>query len=79
MGKNALARFCRQQTRGVEETTRLIKDLITSLDGKQGHDTMGTPLFDSARIWEVWESKKKHITCVQDLPGLQLYTNTGEA
>ena len=79
MGKKALARYCRQTTRGVEETTRLIKELITSLDGEQGRDTMGVPLFDSARIWDVWESQKKHITCIQDPPGLQLYTKTGEA
>ena len=65
MGKKALARYCRQTTHGVEETTRLIKDLITSLDGKQGHDTMGIPLFDSARLWEVWESQNKHIPLVK--------------
>ena len=74
MSKNALAHYCRRTTYGVEETTRLIKDLITSLDGKQGHDTMGIRLFESARLWEVWESQKKHIPCIQDLPGLKLYT-----
>ena len=35
MSKNALVNYCRRTTYGVEETTRLIKDLITSLDGEQ--------------------------------------------
>ncbi|XP_022110160.1 uncharacterized protein LOC110989819 isoform X2 [Acanthaster planci] len=79
MGKRALACYCRRTTRGVEETTCLIKDLISTLDGEQGRDTMGIPLFDSARIWDIWESQKKHIVCIQDPLGVQLYTKTGEA
>lgn len=79
MCMRALARYCRRTTRGVEETTSLIKELINTLDGQQGGKIMGTPLFDSTRIWDVWEFQKKHIFCIQDPPGVQFYTKTWEA
>ena len=78
INKRSLARHCRRTTRGVEETTRLIKDLLTTLDSEQGRDTLGVPLFDSTRIWDIWESQKRHIICIQDPEGVQLYTKTGE-
>ena len=78
IGKKTLARHCRRTTRGVEETTRLIKALLTNLDGEQGKDTLGVPLFDSTRIWEIWASQEKHIACIQDPQGVLLYTKTGE-
>ncbi|XP_041485606.1 uncharacterized protein LOC121431891 [Lytechinus variegatus] len=78
LGKSSIARHCRRVTRGTEETTQLIGDLLASLDGERGHNTHRVPLFDSDRVWEIWDSEQKHIACIQDPPGVQLYTKTGE-
>lgn len=50
-----LAMRCRRTTRGVEETTRLISQLIQSLDGDKGRDTQGVPLINSERMAEIWK------------------------
>lgn len=76
--RKVLARHCRRTTRGVDETTRLIKDLITTMVREEGRDTLGVPLLDADRIWGIWKSQKRHIKCIQDPPGVQLYTKTGE-
>lgn len=78
IGRKEMARHCRRTTRGTEETTQLIGDLLASLDGPEGRDTMGVPLFDSDKMWNIWDSQKKHVACLQDPPGVQLYTRTGE-
>lgn len=38
---------------------------------------MGVPLLDSDRIWEIWDSQKQYIECLQDPEGVQLYLHTG--
>ncbi|XP_071501526.1 uncharacterized protein [Diadema antillarum] len=78
IGRKEMARHCRRSTRGTDETTRLIEDLLMSLDGQEGRDTLGVPLFDSDKIWNIWESQKRHVACLQDPPGVQLYTKIGE-
>ncbi|XP_063969451.1 uncharacterized protein LOC129281451 isoform X1 [Lytechinus pictus] len=78
IGRKELTKHCRRATRGTEETTRLIRDLLAALDGDQGRDTHGIPLFDSDKIRQIWESEKKHVACIQDPPGVALYTKTGE-
>ncbi|XP_071500121.1 uncharacterized protein [Diadema antillarum] len=78
IGRKEMARHCRRSTRGTDETTRLIEDLLTSLDGQEGRDTLGVPLFDSDKIWSIWESQKRHVACLQDPPGVQLYAKIGE-
>ncbi|XP_070565611.1 uncharacterized protein [Ptychodera flava] len=76
--KQELSNHCRRQTRGVEETTRLICQLLKAFDGVQGLDTNGVPLLKSSRIWQIWKSQKKHIECIQDPEDFPLYTKTGE-
>ena len=78
IGRREIAEHCRRTTRGTEETTRLIGDLLAALDGEEGRDTLGVPLFDSDRVWDIWDSQKKHIACIQDPPEVQLYTKIGE-
>jgi hypothetical protein len=56
---------------------RLIKDLLTAFDGVAGVDTLGVPLLDHDKIWAIWESQEKHVACIQDPEGVQLYTQTG--
>jgi hypothetical protein len=75
--KKELSLHCRRTTRGTEETTRLVKLLLTAFDGVAGHDTLGVPLLDSKKTWQTWESQERHVRCIQDPEGYQLYTQTG--
>lgn len=75
--KKELAAHCRRKTRGVEATTTLIHDLLETFSGEQGCDTLGVPLLDPDRIWDIWDSQEKHIKCIQDPEGIQLYVKTG--
>ena len=68
---------CKRKTRGVEETNRLIDYLIDNLTGPAGNDILGVPLFNRSRIEQTWNSQRKHIKCLQDPPGVALYTRTG--
>lgn len=72
-----LATHCRRKTRGEEETTNLIHGLLETFSSEQGCDTLGVPLLDPDLIWDIWESQKKHIKCIQDIEGIQLYVKTG--
>ena len=54
--KKELATLCRRKTRGVDETTSLIHDLLETFSGDQGCDTLGVPLLESEWIWEIWDS-----------------------
>ena len=73
-----MARHCKRKTRGTEETTKLIEELLIHLDGPEGRDTMGVPLFDHDKIWSIWDSQRKHVVCLQDPPNVQLYTKIRE-
>ncbi|XP_068221711.1 uncharacterized protein [Palaemon carinicauda] len=76
--RNELALHCRRRTRGVEETTHLIDELLEALSSDQGRDTLGVPLLDADRIWDIWASQKRHMACIQDPEGISLYTETGK-
>ena len=60
-----------------QETEELITDLLNVFTGEQGRDSLGTPLLDREKVSFEWESQKKHVVCLQDPPGVQLYTKTG--
>lgn len=77
ISRRELALHCRRRTRGVEETTRLIKALIDQFDNEGGKDTLGVPLLDHERIQQIWKDQKRHIACIQDLEGFPLYIKTG--
>jgi hypothetical protein len=34
-------------------------------------------ILDSEWIWEIWKIQEKHVRCIQDPDGVQLYTRTG--
>ena len=38
---------------------------------------MGVPLFDHDQITEGWGKQRRHIACIQDVEGLELYAVTG--
>lgn len=69
---------CRRRTRGEDTTVRLLEELFSSLMGPHGNDSLGVPLFDKERIEHIWRVQKKHVKCIQDPPGVVLYTKTGE-
>ena len=75
--RTELALHCRRQTRGIVDTTTMIYDLLLTFTGPQGCDTTGVPLLDRQRVWEIWDNQKRHIACIQDPEGVQLYTKTG--
>ena len=76
--REELALHCRRRTRGEETTTQLLEELLQGLMGTRGNDSLGVPLFDRERMEHIWHVQKKHIKCIQDLPGVALYTKTGE-
>ena len=75
--KKELSLHVRRKTCGIQVTTILISNLLEAFSGPQGNDTLGVPLLDCDRIWTIWESQQKHIACIQDPEGVQLYTKTG--
>ena len=72
-----LALHCRRTTRPPEKIQRLIKDLLEVYSGQQDRDLLGTLLLDVDRGRDMWDSQKRHAVCIEDPPGVTLYTKTG--
>ncbi|XP_076460320.1 uncharacterized protein LOC143293387 isoform X2 [Babylonia areolata] len=72
-----LALHCKRITRGVEETKRLVRELLEVYTSEQGKDTLGVPLLNNERAWQTWKEQERHLPCIQDPPGISLYTQTG--
>nr|XP_054600042.1 uncharacterized protein LOC107372644 [Nothobranchius furzeri] len=68
---------CRRRTRGAEESTLLIQNLLDTFRGPAGHNTLNIPLLNALRIQDIWDTQRRHLSCIQDPPGVQLYTQTG--
>ncbi|XP_024155228.1 uncharacterized protein LOC112163196 [Oryzias melastigma] len=68
---------CRRRTRGAEETALLIQDLLDTFNGPAGRDSLDISLLDTLRIQDIWSTQRQHLSCIQDWPGVQLYTETG--
>ncbi|KAL2102089.1 hypothetical protein ACEWY4_003850 [Coilia grayii] len=64
--------------RGEATTVALVSELLDGLMGTRGHDSLGVPLFDKERMEYIWQHQRKHVKCIQDPPGVALYTKTGE-
>lgn len=54
--KEEMARHCRRWTRGVEETSRLIESLMTTMS--TATDALGVPLFRDDMLTTVWPEQK---------------------
>ncbi|XP_056224227.1 uncharacterized protein LOC130163830 [Seriola aureovittata] len=78
LSREELALHCRRRTRGEETTVQLLEELLRLFMGSSGNDSLGVPLFDSERMEHIWRVQNKHVKCIQDLPGVALYTKTGE-
>lgn len=70
-----LRKHCRRRTRDVEEMRRMISGLINSVWDLT--DTTGLPLVNQRTMFDVWEVQQKHLECLQDPPGVALYTKVG--
>ncbi|KAK1902405.1 Ubiquitin-conjugating enzyme E2 G2 [Dissostichus eleginoides] len=79
VSRSELALHCRRVTRGTKETQAQIHRLIQTFDGDAGRDSLGVPLINSAWMSEIIKSQWKHVACVQDPPGVQLYAQTGSS
>lgn len=75
--KKELSLYCRRRTRGVETTISLIELLLHGLKEEKGRDLLGVPLLDTVRMEHIWRVQKRHVKCIQDPPGVSLYTETG--
>lgn len=71
-----LARHCRRRTRGAQETEAAIEETLNRY--RNAKEAMGIPLIDQAKMQTVWETQRKHTACIQDMPGLELYTEKGQ-
>ncbi|XP_078804413.1 uncharacterized protein LOC144992387 [Oryzias latipes] len=69
---------CRRRTRGAEETAVLIQNLLDTFSGPAGRDTLDIPLLDALRIEEIWSTQRRHLSCIQDWPGVQADQGRGQ-
>ncbi|XP_062340201.1 uncharacterized protein LOC134038681 [Osmerus eperlanus] len=77
VSKKEMGRHCRRRTRGAAETELRLIDLLEAFGGEKGLDTLGIPILDSSRIQAIWQEQRRHLHCIQDPPGVDLYTETG--
>lgn len=73
LSREELARHCRRRTRGVEQTTVLLEELVEVFESDRGRDIMGVPLFPPGALRRVWEQQRHHVACIQDPPNIGLY------
>eukprot|EP00063_Salmo_salar_P065245 XP_014040080.1 PREDICTED: uncharacterized protein LOC106593263 [Salmo salar] len=78
IGRKEMALHCRRRTRGAAVTEVLLLDLLETFNSEKRVDTLGIPLLDSIRIQAIWKEQRRHLHCIQDPPGVQLYTETGK-
>ncbi|XP_053271555.1 uncharacterized protein LOC128429789 isoform X3 [Pleuronectes platessa] len=75
VSKEDLHHFVRRITLGAQESFLRVQTAINSLKGAAGLDENQVPLFkDAAAIDRVWENQQKHLECIQDPPGRDMYT-----
>ena len=69
------AKHCRRRTRGVEETRKQIKTLLNAM--WDCVDSAGIRLINAEVMTKVWETQQNHLACIQDVPGVKLYSKVG--
>ena len=72
--RDELARHCRRKTRGTDATVTAIENLLLSLTGAT--DSLGVLLLKD-EMTAIWAEQRKHVACLQDPEGVNLYTVTG--
>ena len=74
ISKDELGSHCKRRTRGAEETKATTEDLLLSFSSAT--DSLGVPLL-KPEMESIWKEQQKHVKCIQDPPGVALYTRTG--
>ncbi|CAL9685387.1 unnamed protein product [Knipowitschia caucasica] len=74
--KEDMKRHCKKFVRNTQDMEQRIERVIEVCKGKLVHDLYGAPLFNSELIDKVWEDQRRHLPCLQNPPGLTLYTKT---
>uniref|UniRef100_A0A1A8SMJ0 Uncharacterized protein n=1 Tax=Nothobranchius rachovii TaxID=451742 RepID=A0A1A8SMJ0_9TELE len=74
ISKDKMKHHVRRVSLGAQETFRLIQHVIEELKGPAGLDESGVSLFKSpAAIDEMWAAQQRHLECIQDPPGVNMY------
>ncbi|ROL45609.1 hypothetical protein DPX16_17725 [Anabarilius grahami] len=77
VSKYDLSHYVRRITVGTQETFARVQSAIDIRKGAAGMDENQLHLFkDAAAIDHIWENQQKHIECIQDPPGRNMYTIT---
>lgn len=77
ISREDLKHFVRRVTVGAHETFTRVQNALEVLKGRAGKDGMGIALFkDDASVDQVWANQQKHLECLQDPPGMDMYTVT---
>ncbi|XP_067281933.1 uncharacterized protein [Pseudorasbora parva] len=77
LSRSELTLHCRRTTRDTKDIEERITALIQLYDDESGWDSSGVPLFSSNRMSEIWDLQKKHVACIVDPMGVELYEQTG--
>ena len=72
-----LATHCKRRTRDSEECFGLIQQVLETFYSELGKDTMCIPLLNADKTWQIWDQQQRHLPCIQNPPGINLYTCTG--
>ena len=72
--RDELALHCRRRTRGSEATVTAIETLLLAL--ADATNTLGVPLLTD-EMTMIWAEQRRHVACLQDPPGVALYSVTG--
>jgi hypothetical protein len=71
ISKQELTRHCRRKIRSVTDTTSTLEKVFSSL--LNATDTLGVPLLKEDAM-AVLNTESRHVPCLQDPTGVQLYT-----
>ncbi|XP_028298158.1 uncharacterized protein LOC114460411 isoform X3 [Gouania willdenowi] len=75
VGKYDLIHFVRRITVGAQETFVRVERVVDILKGAAGMDENQVHLFkDPSAIDRVWGNQQRHLECIQDPPGRDMYT-----
>ena len=74
ISKEEFAKHCRRSTRGTQKTIDAIEALLLKFFPLT--DAWGVPVLRQ-EMNDIWAEQRRHIRCLQDPPGIQLYVVTG--